>query len=1645
MLGHHYYVVTPEDHKKEGLKELAVVAGDTATTVTIKAKGKFYYRGKNYPSGATIKVTLESYHAFQLQSGSDLSGTEVKANRPVAVFSGHTCIKVHRGCDHGQPMTGLTFGCPSMSSPWLVSPLVAHPWIEGGCFSPFSAASPPLSCEDLSCQEKCQVVDGQPTCVHEAPLTCWATGDSHYRTFDGKAFHLMGTCTYTLTKTCHQDPTIPFFSVEAKNEARGHLGVSYVDAVTVHVYDVTVEATRAENGIVRVNNRRSHLPISLAQGKLRLRQKGRSLLIQTHFHLKILYDWDHHLLVKLPGALSAKVCGLCGNGDPRDDHLAQGNLTGDPGWEATNRSQPCWDNCSGGDCGGCPGDEGKKYEGEESCGLMAQRPGPFEGCHHTLDPQVYLKNCVYDLCVNDGLHVLLCRALEAYADDCREEGTAVSDWRTLVNCPLSCPKNSNYTTCGPACPTTCNPTAVPTDCPTLACVETCSCQEGFVLEANRCIPQDQCGCLHEGLLHGLHEEFWGDTTCTKRCVCNGTSQNAVCREDNCQDGEECRVEEGIRGCYPKSHGTCSAVGATHYETFDGGRFVFQGTCIYQMVGLCEKTPGLVDFQVLVQNGRQDEEPPASIALVVVKVYGKTISINRKHPGKITVNGRLANLPYGRRGGKVSVSRGAGGDAVVETDFGLAVSYDGRSRLVATVPTTYAGALCGLCGNYNGQEEDEMMTKSGQVTSDPTALGGSWKVTAIPGCGEASTLECPTTTMEALRQQEISSKGCGIIREEGGPFGACHALVDPQKYFQSCLHDLCLFPEREGVRCPLIARYAEVCQAAGIAVGRWRTEDFCRFPCPPNSHYEPCSRGCGQSCRSLFSPEKCRERCQEGCACDGGLVLSGDTCVPLSRCGCHQGDFYYQAEETFLATKEEMCRCRAGGALECQEASCPEGGEGKVIEGVFQCSSATLGTCLATGDRSYVSFDGVAFNFSGTCSYVLSKTCGGGEGGQPFAVKMEKEARQKKKVSASSLWPPWGSLEVLPSSQVDSVSHHLPVTLSQGRVWVHQHGMDVLLQTDFGLVIRYDLLHHVTVTVPQSYQGHLCGLCGNYNGQQDDDFLLPGGQLAPDAVAFGSAWKTSKAPCSDDCSQDDCPVCSEEKKAVLQKSNYCGLLTVPEGPFGSCHHLIDPTLYFQTCLHDVCLAKGDTQVLCQSIQSYATTCQDAGGIIGAWRRPSFCPLRCPANSIYSLCTNLCPKSCAGLVDPSKCPQTCLEGCECHQGLVFDGLGCVPQEECGCFEDGEYHKHLLWFLPWFLLHPDPCKALRCRSKERCKLKDGQTKCVPSLVATCWAWGDPHYHTLDGLDFDFQGTCTYTMAESHGNDTSLVPFKVEGKNDVRGGVKSVSYVSLAKVKVYGQEITIHRREVGKVRVNGVVTLLPVTLEEGKVRVIQSGLSAVVETDFGLRVTYDWNWHLLLDVPSSYYRHIRGLCGNFNLKPEDDGPQGSHYHPQGAWARGWKVPEEDDPFCWDYCKGDCPFCEEEEKELYGGNQFCGLIKKGYQGPFQGCHHLVPPRDFYRNCLYDVCMSKGAKQILCKVLESYAATCRKQGAVVHDWRTPSGCRKKRGGLRVGVHFCSISSIFPLFPPFFFNYFHHFPSISSIFSPFPPFSLNFPSISSIFP
>jgi hypothetical protein len=49
--------------------------------------------------------------------------------------------------------------------------------------------------------------------------TCTASGDPHYKTYDGQMIHFMGDCKYTLTKSI-KDIGNCTFNVEVQNERR---------------------------------------------------------------------------------------------------------------------------------------------------------------------------------------------------------------------------------------------------------------------------------------------------------------------------------------------------------------------------------------------------------------------------------------------------------------------------------------------------------------------------------------------------------------------------------------------------------------------------------------------------------------------------------------------------------------------------------------------------------------------------------------------------------------------------------------------------------------------------------------------------------------------------------------------------------------------------------------------------------------------------------------------------------------------------------------------------------------------------------------------------------------------------------------------------------------------------------------------------------------------------------------------------------------------------------------------------------------------------------------------------------------------------------------------------------------------------------
>lgn len=173
--------------------------------------------------------------------------------------------------------------------------------------------------------------------------------------------------------------------------------------------------------------------------------------------------------------------------------------------------------------------------------------------------------------------------------------------------------------------------------------------------------------------------------------------------------------------------------------------------------------------------------------------------------------------------------------------------------------------------------------------------------------------------------------------------------------------------------------------------------------------------------------------------------------------------------------------------------------------------------------------------------------------------------------------------------------------------IYKQGRRYVIKTDFELTVSYDLVYHVTVTVPGNYQGKVCGLCGNFNGNKRDDFKNPGGADVKNVNSFGTSWKV-KIPgvaCENGCVGEKCPSCEAPRKALFSMFNYCGIMTTTKSPFKICHDKVDPQTFFDDCVFDVCASNGQESVLCDSVAAYAFRCHQAGVDIKNWRTKSFC--------------------------------------------------------------------------------------------------------------------------------------------------------------------------------------------------------------------------------------------------------------------------------------------------------------------------------------------------------------------------------------------------------------------------------------------------------
>ncbi|NXI62929.1 FCGBP protein, partial [Anseranas semipalmata] len=590
---------------------------------------------------------------------------------------------------------------------------------------------------------------------------------------------------------------------------------------------------------------------------------------------------------------------------------------------------------------------------------------------------------------------------------------------------------------------------------------------------------------------------------------------------------------------------------------------------------------------------------------------------------------------------------------IKTDFDLIVTFDWHSYTRVLLPSTYSRSVCGLCGDADGDPQNDFALPDGRSATNENQFTDSWKVADVPGCSAGCTEDCKVCT-EAEKRAYRGDKHCGVLVKKQGPFATCHGAIDPAPYFADCLFDACLYKGHQETVCRAISAYVAACQSQGIGIRQWRTAAFCSPVCPPDQHYELCGPACPATCRGQAEDEGCDESapCTEGCFCNEGFLQSGDSCVPLARCGClHDGRYYQQGEEFFSCPRcSERCTCKGNGEVECEAAGCGAGEACAVRDGVRGCYPGTCGRCEVLGAVSFRTFDGRPVRFAGSCSYTLAAAEGADpeENLVPFVVRVQRDQDRMEPLMQQLLVTVHGVTVSMGRGErwevkVDGEQHLLPLALAGGAVTVTQEGAHRVLRVRGGPGLLYDGASYAVLTLPGTYRHRTGGLCGDFDGDAANDATEPGSDWGADGE--GCTHSLQLAPCPPD------------------EPGLCTLLEDPAGPFGGCHRAVAPGQHAAACVQEGCGRVGDA-ALCSSLQAYAAACQAAGGELREWREAAQCPLPCPPDSHYEVCTRTCDRTCASLSGGTHCTGKCFEGCQCNEGFVFNGGECVPPDSCGC---------------------------------------------------------------------------------------------------------------------------------------------------------------------------------------------------------------------------------------------------------------------------------------------------------------------------------------------------------------------------------------------
>ncbi|XP_062859721.1 mucin-2-like [Trichomycterus rosablanca] len=1151
---------------------------------------------------------------------------------------------------------------------------------------------------------------------------CSTWGNFHFHTFDGDFFQLPYTCNYILATMC--DSTQSEFNIQLKRQFVNELP-------TISSFTIKLEGTVITllNGNLTVNEQVLIIP-GYYNG-VRIERSTSYIKISSKLGVTVFWDEENSFSIELSTKYRNQTCGLCGdfNGIQQNEFTKNGEqlslLDFGEKWKMDAPTEMCQQmEQQNHDC---------KNETSICEELLANEA--FDSCRNLLSTSVFVDACVKDLCqCNSSDPMCLCDTISEFSRQCAHAGGRPQNWRTKEFCGIQCELNKVHSECGSPCPDTCSNQEGSMLCAD-HCVDGCVCPEGTVfndIEQTGCVPVDNCPCIHNGKTYQAGEFY---TRTCQECVCSKGRWN--CTNLDCPG--TCSLLGGSHittfdGKAYRFNGNCDYVlskGDTSGNLAVLGHLAQCGqteteTCLTSVkLRMSTRTVTITSSGSVLINEDVTKLPVFSEQ---VTVFSPSTFFIIAHTSSLQIVIQLVPVMQvyleasPEQKGKL---RGLCGNF---NDI-LADDFKAESGLIEGTAATFAFTWKTMTNcpdvSNNNQDPCSMSVEKERYAKewctklvDPTGLfsqchfeinPNSYKERCIyDACNCANSEEC---MCGAVSSYVFACASKGVMLDDWrdvmcGKFSNDCSGNREYSYNRSSCEQTCrslsgydhtcqvTYTTVDGCGCTegtylndmdeCVPSYSCPCYVDGEIIqptqiiSKDGTTCTCRdgnlhcighqqeITCTAPMVFLNCSNAgsgesgaeCQKSCQNMDSNQCVSTQCKSGCVCPNGLFDDGKGgCVTEELCPCAHNGKFYQPGET-LTSDCNNCTCR-NRKFSCTTELCHR-------------------TCSIYGDSHYISFDGKRYSFNGNCEYTLSQDyCSNSPDGSFRIITENIPCGTTGTTCSKSIKIFLENTELLLSEEKIKVVH-----LDNGTeipYKIHSVGIYLVIEAKNDLVVLWDKKTSLMVRLGPSFMGKVCGLCGNYDGNSNNDFMTRGGEEVVEPFEFGNSWSISTTCPKASSVLSSCDMRPHRQAWAIKQ---CSIIM--SDVFSSCHSLVESIPYYDACVQDTCACDtgGDCECFCTAVAAYASACTKKGACI-LWRSPDVCPLFCDYYNSpegcewhYKPCGESCLKTCQNPSGVCFSQLPPLEGCypQCPSDRPFfeeTTMKCVPKEQCGCDVDGIYY--------------------------------------------------------------------------------------------------------------------------------------------------------------------------------------------------------------------------------------------------------------------------------------------------------------------------------------------------------------------------------------